>query len=341
MRTYFYLKDKKKIAPCDDSVINKLAKTKLDNIYENRQKLGIPARFINDWSNVSLYHPSGNIDKANSILLEPEEGAYSLANRLNHLTGKEWIKFSCSWFIFNAIASDLKAEKELDPNTEHHPATFSPTMIESFIKFFTKEGERVFDPFLGIGSTTEAASRTGRIGYGTELNPKYYELALKRNPQFVDNIHNIDATKVGTLNLPEIDFTISSPPYWNILNRSTKDFKKTRENSGFDYNYSDSAIDLGNIDNYDEFVDAVCNVYLNLYDILRFGAYNVIIVKNVKKGGKMYPLAWDMAIRLGKKYVLKDEKLWIQDKVALAPYGYPSSWASNILHHYCIVLRKE
>ena len=83
MRTYFYLKDKKKIAPCDDSVINKLAKTKLDNIYENRQKLGIPARFINDWSNVSLYHPSGNIDKANSILLEPEEGAYSLANRLN------------------------------------------------------------------------------------------------------------------------------------------------------------------------------------------------------------------------------------------------------------------
>ena len=61
----------------------------------------------------------------------------------------------------------------------------------------------------------------------------------------------------------------------------------------------------------------------------------------IKKGGKFYPLAWDIAKLLSHKYELKDEKIWIQDKVGLAPYGYPYSWTANILHHYCIILRKE
>jgi hypothetical protein len=61
----------------------------------------------------------------------------------------------------------------------------------------------------------------------------------------------------------------------------------------------------------------------------------------VKKDGVLYPLAWDVAKKLSELYVLKDEKVWIQDKIGLAPYGYPYSWVSNILHHYCIILQKK
>lgn len=340
MRTYFYKKERKKIVAAEEP-LHELAKAKLRYLYANRNQLQIPRRYIEHWDKVSLYHPSGNVDKANAILINPDEGAYTIDNKLNDLTGKDWVKFSCSWFIFNALAADLKAEKELDPDIEHHPATFSPTMITDFIKFFTKAGDTVLDPFLGIGSTTEAAKRTDRIGYGIEVNPKYYELALKRTPEFTGNIFNIDAREIDKVALPEIDFSISSPPYWDILNRSTKDFKKDRTDQGFDYTYSESEIDIGNIADYEGFLKAVCDIYLKVYKVLRNGAYNVIIVKNVKKGGKMYPLAWDIARELGKTYVLKDEKIWIQDKVALAPYGYPFSWSSNILHHYCIILRKE
>ena len=74
---------------------------------------------------------------------------------------------------------------------------------------------------------------------------------------------------------------------------------------------------------------------------MKDGGYIVVIVKNVKKDGKFYPLAWDLARRLSEKFELKDERIWIQDKVALAPYGYPYSWTANILHHYCLILRKE
>ena len=126
-----------------------------------------------------------------------------------------------------------------------------------------------------------------------------------------------------------------------MLNRSTDGFKRDREEKGLGVNYSNSLLDIGNIDDYDVFLREVCSVYLKLYDLMKDGTYICIIVKNIKKNGKMYPLAWDIARELGKKYVLKDEKLWIQDEIGLSPYGYPFTWASNILHHYCIILRKE
>ena len=332
MQNYLYKKTHRQIVPVEDPDLNHRARLKLEQIFERRDQYGLPEGFLQHWFDVALYDPSGDVDKAKSLLISPEKGAYHMGNKLNDLTGKEWVKFSCSWFIFNAL---------MDPKMEEHPATFSPTMIADFIRFFTKKGATVLDPFCGIGSTLEACKRTQRIGYGVELNRKYYRLCLKRTPQFKDNIFNQDANKIRDLDLPAIDFCISSPPYWNILNRSTHKFKTTRESKDLDVKYSSATNDLGNIEDYEVFLQRLSEVYLNIYDILRHHAYMVLIVKNLKKVGKMYPLAWDLARRLSEKYVIKDEKIWIQDKISLAPYGYPFSWASNILHHYCLVFRKE
>jgi DNA modification methylase len=341
MKTYFYKKENREISAVNDIDINKKAKKRLAEIYNKRIELGIPDDLISNWDNVALYDPSGSVENALSIVVNPIEGGYHLKNKLNDLTGKEWIKFTCSWFIFNALKEDLKQEKTIDATMEQHPATYSPTMIAEFIKFFTKKGQTVLDPFCGIGSTLEACSRTERIGYGIELNPKYYNFILKRTPEFKQNIFNDDCLNIDKLNISGIDFCISSPPYWDILNRSTHNFKSDREKKNLDINYSESIKDLGNIDDYNLFIDKLKELYLKIYEILNPNAYVVIIIKNVKKGGKLYPIAWDIAKALSDKYVLKDEKIWIQDKVGLAPYGYPYSWTSNILHHYCIILRKE
>jgi DNA modification methylase len=141
--------------------------------------------------------------------------------------------------------------------------------------------------------------------------------------------------------LPKIDFCISSPPYWNILQRSTGNFEKNRTKNGYDIKYSNESDDLGNIEDYNIFLEKVCNVYEQIYDIMKDGAYICIIVKNIKKNSKVYTLAWDIAKRLSNKFILKDEKIWCQDKTSLAPFGYPFVWTSNIVHHYCIILRKE
>ncbi len=338
---YFYSKQKsRQMMPVLDEAMNRAAKEKLDNIRREKAHL-IPRRYLEDWEHVALFNPTGDLERANAILINPQDGAYDLNNKLNDLTGKDWTKFTSSWFVFNALQSDLQQERDLDPHIEDHPATFSPTMISNFVNFFTKEGMKVLDPFCGIGSTMEACKRTGRMGYGTELNPKYFNLILKRVPEFKDNIFNCDAALIPQLNLPQIDFCISSPPYWDILNRSTRDFEAKRERHNLDVKYSDTDNDLGNISDYDTFMNKLASIYLNIYDIMRKDSYLVVIIKNVKKGGLMYPLAWDLAKLLSKKYVLKDEKIWIQDKMGLAPYGYPFTWAANIIHHYCLIFRKE
>ena len=62
-------------------------------------------------------------------------------NTLNNLTGKDWLKFTKSWFIYDG---PQRSEDEM-----LHPAKYPEGMIEAFIKFFTKQGDTVFDPFLG------------------------------------------------------------------------------------------------------------------------------------------------------------------------------------------------
>lgn len=337
----YYKNDNKKIVPILNKEKNEKAKQKLQEIYL-RYKADLPKKFVENWNKVKLFDANGDVNNAHCIILGPEEGLYDLNNSLNHLTGKEWTIFSCSWFIFNALLKDIKEEREICVDIQDHPATYSPTMMENFIKFFTKEGMSVLDPFMGIGSTLVGCKRTGRIGYGIELNKKYFDATLKRVPEFKENTVCGDARKVKEyFKNQKFDFCISSPPYWNILNRSTGSFEKIRYIKGLDIKYSDSDTDLGNIPDYNKFLEDVNKIYLDIYDLLRDGAYLVIIVKNVKKGGKFYPLAWDIAKILSEKYSLKDEKIWIQDKIGLVPYGYPRSWVANILHHYCLIFRKE
>jgi hypothetical protein len=52
-------------------------------------------------------------------------------------------------------------------------------------------------------------------------------------------------------------------------------------------------------------------------------------------------LAWDLARRLGQTYVMKDERIWCQDDIRLAPYGLGSAWVSNTFHHYCLQFRND
>jgi hypothetical protein len=114
-----------------------------------------------------------------------------------------------------------------------------------------------------------------------------------------------------------------------------------RTSQALDVVYSDDPNDLGNIHAYDEFIERLAQIYVNMQPILRTGAYMTIIVKNIKKGGKIYPLAWDLARCLGSTYVLKDEKIWCQDNQRLSPYGLGNAWVSNTFHHYCLQFRNE
>jgi len=61
-----------------------------------------------------------------------------------------------------------------------HPAPFPVELPRRLIDLYTYEGDVVLDPFLGSGSTLVAAERTGRRGFGFDLDPEYCEIAKAR-----------------------------------------------------------------------------------------------------------------------------------------------------------------
>jgi adenine-specific DNA-methyltransferase len=61
-----------------------------------------------------------------------------------------------------------------------HPCQFPVELIERLVLAMTDEGDWVFDPFLGTGTTVIAAIRHNRRGAGAEIVPEYAELARKR-----------------------------------------------------------------------------------------------------------------------------------------------------------------
>ena len=273
----------------------------------------------------------------------------AFVNRLNELTPREWLKFQKSWFIHNPP----KRQK----GVLRHPAKYPETLAMEFISFFTKVNQVVLDPMAGTGSTLVAALRLNRHSFGVEINPTYVEIA---HQVLVEEIENLGEAARGMISemvrgdaacmldiaashqIPPIDYILTSPPYWDMLHMRGGDTQKDRRDSeDLDLIYSEDPNDLGNVLDYDEFIKRLVNIYSGLKPILKPGAYLTIIVKNVKKGGKIYPLAWDLAASLKNFYPLKDEKIWCQDNQRLFPFGLGNVWVSNTFHHYCLQFRNE
>lgn len=270
-------------------------------------------------------------------------------NRLNDLSPQSWLKFQKSWFIHNPP----KREK----GVLRHPAKFPETLAKEFIEFFTKPGQWVLDPMVGTGSTLIAALRSGRNSIGIELNPTYAEIASQivdsereilgiTSNGLIANVITGDASQsaeyIQSRQIQAIDYVLTSPPYWDMLHAKGAHTQKHRHQApDLDVIYSDDPHDLGNISDYNEFISRLTSIYSNLKPILSPGAYLTIIVKNIKKGGKVYPLAWDLAKALDGIFSLKDERIWCQDDIRLAPYGLGSAWVSNTFHHYCLQFRND
>jgi DNA modification methylase len=270
-------------------------------------------------------------------------------NKLNDLDPKTWLKFQKSWFVHNPPSRRKEVLR--------HPAKYPETLAQEFIEFFTQSGQTVLDPMVGTGSSLVAALRSGRNSFGIELNPAYADIASQMVAEEATHLGEAAAGLTARVipgnaeriaeyvlayQIPAIDYVITSPPYWNMLRaRGFETQKKRGLSSDLDVFYSNDPDDLGNIDDYQVFLQRLASIYVQLKPFLRPRAYLTIIVKNVKKGGKVYPLAWDLARLLSDCYTLKDERIWCQDDIRLAPYGLGNAWVSNTFHHYCLQFRNE
>jgi len=263
-------------------------------------------------------------------------------NRLNDLSGKEWIKFTKSWFKHSPPPRDR--------TKLIHPAGFPETLVREFVEFFTKRNMWVLDPFLGTGSTLLAARAAGRNAVGVEINPRYAAMARSRleeiapsdgTRQLVLQGNSRDLRKILEKDyVREVDFCITSPPYWNQLKRASLRQRERKQN-GLDTNYSDNPEDIGNIGDYEEFLDAQERIFSEVYGVMKVGGYLVVVTNNVFSQGRLYPLAFDTLTTLAESWVPKDERVWLHDDKRLLPLGIYNAWVGNRSHQYCLIFRKE
>lgn len=270
-------------------------------------------------------------------------------NKLNDLEAKDWMKFTKTWFVHNP--PPRKKDEVL------HPAKYPESMIEEFIRFFTKENQVVFDPFLGTGSTLVACHNSNRKGIGIELQEKYGEIATQRIKKLEEqktltkNHQNPSQTIIigdsfdvkniwNKNNLDKIDFLICSPPYGPMLNKKGL-VQEKRAEQGLDTKYSEDANDLGNVHDYNQFVSKLINLFTEMKDLIKEGAYLVVILQNYREGPEFKTLAWDFTAEMKKHYLMVGCKIWCQDNKTLYPYGYRYSFVPNVHHHYCLIFRKE
>ena len=278
-------------------------------------------------------------------LIEHVMKRYAPNNTLNDLSSREWLKSTRSWFMLRPKGRGTKIL---------HPASFPEELVANYIQFFTKKQSLVCDPFLGSGTTTLVSRQIQRNAIGIELNKKYFKLSQERLNTIPANATKQlivcgDSRNVQEIfkeyKIPECDFCITSPPYWNQLKntgiKNTTERNSNRKKINLDTDYGDSAKDLGLIDSYEKFLEEQTQIFKKVYDVMKLKSYLVVVTNNVYYKGRLWPLAFDTLKQLSKKWIPKDEQIWCQDSRKLYPFGMSHSYVGNRSHHYCLIFRKE
>jgi DNA modification methylase len=284
---------------------------------------------------------------------ELKNGVVDPRNTLNDLTGKDWIPETKSFFYQKGLGADSE-EAAIE---KQHPAPYSFQDIGHLIRFFTKKGMSVLDPFGGVGSTAKACEIDNRICTSIELSPKWYELSIERLEKEIgegsskkhtfilgDSCEELLKLKTGIF-----DFMVTSPPYWGILNKQDQKVKKNRVANKLDTKYSDNIKDLGNVSNYNEFLDLlVNNVFMQCARTLKNGKYMALVVSDFRDKSDYISFHSDLIQAMNKKDIpdggflkLQGTKILLQNHKSLLPYGYPFSYVENIHHQYVLIFKKE
>ncbi len=274
-----------------------------------------------------------------AVGVKAEDQTSSGRRRANNLDGKTWTRNSIS------IWSDIRKTQE--EVALKHPALFPIALVTRLIESFTTDQDRVvLDPFAGVGSTIVAAQRLGKQGIGIELSSEFAGLAQWRCQQKtlldVDEgssiIHQADARDLLQFVSPDsVDFVVTSPPYWDILNeKRTADYKEIRH-------YGNYENDLGTIHDYREFLDQLARIFEQVYLAMRDGAYCCVVVMDLRKKDRFYPFHSDIAAMMqGVGFIFDDIIIWDRrhEYNNMRPLGYPYVLRINKAHEYILIFQK-
>jgi DNA modification methylase len=85
-------------------------------------------------------------------------------------------------------------------------------LVADAIRDVSNRDEIVLDVFMGSGTTLLAAERTGRIAYGTEIDPLYVDLAVRRWEKVTGKTARLEATGESFADLADARSALTEEP---------------------------------------------------------------------------------------------------------------------------------
>lgn len=167
------------------------------------------------------------------------------------------------------------------PPFEGNDIKYPESLVRYFLKSFTKKGQRVFDPFAGLGTTLFVAEDMGRIPYGIEADPQRHGWAAGQMAHW-QNLICGDSARAQGFGLPKMDFCMSSPPFmrrdaqWNPL-------------------CGGNPAQAG----YARYIRRMVHIYARLIPLMKRNALVVVHLDNLP-GRVFTPLVWDIGHALAR-----------------------------------------
>lgn len=256
------------------------------------------------------------------------------------IDGATWLRYSLS------IWKDLK--KSQTEQTLKHPAIFPAQLAKRLIEVFTFEEDIILDPFVGTGSTLVAAEELGRNSIGIDISKEFIRISkvrlsetasLHNNSKPAYKLIHDSAENLNNYIAPQtIGLCVTSPPYWDILTQKrTADYKEIRTYGGLKG-------DIGEIHDYKKFLSALGDIMLKVYQVLKPGKYCCIVVMDLRKKNRFYPLHMDLCDFMTNKigFELDDIIIWDRGREYnnLRPLGHPFVFRINKIHEYILIFKK-
>jgi hypothetical protein len=269
-------------------------------------------------------------------------GFYSRRNRLNELTGKEWVYWSKS--VIN---------KPYPPSLQHalrsrHGGQKPPELCADLIQVFTKRGARVLDPFAGVGGTLLGASLCGRSAVGIEINPQWVRIYHK-----VCALEGLTEQRLLTGDsravLPELageglrfEFLLTDVPYWRMdrVPKSPGKYKRTGERARANRRSKLKPFRPSAYRSKEEWLGELEAVFRLSLPLLLPGAYLAVFIGDMYHGGGYHFLSADLAAVLaGLGLSMKANLVWYDVSKSLHLYGYQYQFIPSLIHQSILVFR--
>ena len=78
--------------------------------------------------------------------------------------------------------------KSNHPEKTAHPCQFPVELAERCVLALSNEGDKILDPFCGVGSTIIAAIKNNRQAIGVDISSEYIDIAQNQIDKFLNGV---------------------------------------------------------------------------------------------------------------------------------------------------------